>query len=116
VGGLLLGLVISAVMVGVLALPLWFIAPDSIRYPALYSWKYSVPRSHVYVDKKAADCDWSYAPIGDKDCHYDNLVEPLMNAQGKVTDVYVMWQKVEVSRFWKLMDEIGLCVICLISG
>ena len=108
--------VTGAVGIGVLMLLFWLFAPNSIRYPVLYSWKYSVPRSHVRVDTKPADCDLSYTPIGDKDCHYDNLVEPLRNEQGKVTDVHVMWQKVQVSPFWKLMGEIGLIVSSFVVG
>jgi hypothetical protein len=113
--GELLGFVFLAVMA---ALLFWGIAPNSIRFPAFYSWKYSVPRSHVHVDNEPADCEWSYAPIGEKDCHYDKLVEPLRNARGWVTDVHVTWQKKVqvVSRFWKLSGEIGLCVTCFIIG
>jgi hypothetical protein len=89
--------VLTAVIAVVAAGPtfaLWLITPNSIRYPALYSWKYSVPFSSVHVDRQPKDCEWSHAPIGEKDCHYRKDVETVRNDSGRITDIWITWKKV----------------------
>jgi hypothetical protein len=39
-----------------------------------YALRYSVARENVTIGKKPHDCDWSAAPIGNKNCHYDKVV------------------------------------------
>jgi hypothetical protein len=40
-----------------------------------YAVKYDVPVSHVIVEPEPHDCDFLHAPIGDKDCHYLEVVQ-----------------------------------------
>ncbi len=37
---------------------------------AWYSFRYSADLKNVTVDKRPLDCDFFYAPVGDKGCHY----------------------------------------------
>ena len=83
-----------ALVIGVPAFLIWLITPNSVRYPSLYSWKYSVPFSSVHVDRQPKDCEWSHAPIGDKDCHYKKDVETVRNDSGRITDIWITWKKV----------------------
>ena len=46
-----------------------------------YSVAYKVSPDHVQVDAKPKDCDFMHAPLGDKDCHYEAVVEAY-NAKG----------------------------------
>lgn len=80
---------------GVPVLLFWFLAPDSIRFPARYGMVFHVPYSHVHVANRPKDCDWDHAPIGDKGCSYEWHVSTQSNARNRVTDVYIQWDKVQ---------------------
>jgi hypothetical protein len=90
---LIYGFVALLVILGLPAFWIWNLTPDSIKYPLLYGTIYKVNVSHVHIDKEPTDCDWGHAPIGDKDCHYKKHVYPGRNNEGRVTDVYVVWDK-----------------------
>lgn len=60
-----------------------------------YSMKYGVDDKHVYVEPKPHDCEWGKAPIGNKYCHFDRVVTTDKDRNGKITAVYVNWEKVE---------------------
>jgi hypothetical protein len=100
-----------------LGLVVWFLFVPQ-RYK--YAMKYGVPIENVVMPpSKPTDCDWTHAPLGNKDCHYEKQVL-LRNANGqlvggenffeagtkrsfdhepqdKVTDVYIEWIKVNES-------------------
>ncbi len=80
---------------GVPALLVWALTPDSIRYPVLYGVIYRVGVTHVEVQKKPTDCEWEHSPLGDKGCHYAKQVAKATNDAGRVTDVFVTWDKLQ---------------------
>ncbi len=53
----------------VYALPLVF-----SESPWAYALRYHADSSRVQVVPRPADCDWSYAPLGRKGCHYEKEV------------------------------------------
>ena len=73
---------------------------------AWYSIKYNVHPDKVHVAVKPEDCDYYYAPVGYKGCHYERSVTTF-NAQGSPVDseafpargsvayVSVQWVKVQ---------------------
>lgn len=93
-GQYLYGLLGAVLLFGLPALWIWSLTPYSLRYRLFYSVVYSVKANHVSIEKKPVDCDWSHAPLGDKDCHYEKQVSPISNDRGRVTDVFVSWIKV----------------------
>ena len=42
--------------------------------PSVYSIKYAVSADKIYLDPKPPDCDFWHAPVGNKGCHYQNVV------------------------------------------
>ena len=71
--------------------------------------KYGVGPDKVHVEAKPEDCDYYYAHVGNKGCHYERRVTTY-NAQGiqvdsawlayphqKVDAVYVQWVQVKGS-------------------
>ena len=59
-----------------------------------YAMKYETKGDHVYVQPKPHDCEWRKAPIGNKYCHFEKVVEKHRAADG-TPEVYVTWRKVE---------------------
>jgi hypothetical protein len=51
----------------VVALSVTFLWDSKLKY----AFEYGVNLSDVHKDPKPHDCDWSKAPIGDKECHYE---------------------------------------------
>ena len=59
-----------------------------------YSWWCGVPYDQVTVEKKPTDCTFNYhAPMGEKDCHYD---DPQVSAV-RVKSVYLDFQRGSVN-------------------
>lgn len=107
-------LVRLAVFGGVLILGWTTFAPEPMRDKVSYGWTYSLSDENVHVSPKPKDCNWAYAPIGDKGCHYEKRISMAVTWGGKpqyvdedsyrqslatgaketVTDVYVNWEKV----------------------
>ena len=58
-----------------------------------YANKYEVREEEVYVQAKPHDCEWGKAPIGNKYCHFEKTISTEKNSQGKVTAVYVNWER-----------------------
>jgi len=108
-----LGIVILCVMVYFI----WDWASDS---KFRYAMQYNTSNSQVTVQNKPENCDYNFAPIGNKGCHYAKEVEVIMRShdtksnrrvisydEGKTwnwddadtepqgTSVYVSWKKVE---------------------
>jgi hypothetical protein len=49
----------------------------------------------VHIDAKPHDCDFSKAPLGDKECHFEKHVETQTDSKTGKVSVYVYWNKVE---------------------
>jgi hypothetical protein len=80
---------------GALALAmLWQLTVLIVPGRAGYALKYDINVDHVYVDDQPHDCEWGKAPLGDKYCHYKKMVA-LGKNNGRVSDVYVSWEKVQ---------------------
>jgi hypothetical protein len=82
-------------MLAAIVAGLWFwLAPDSLQLTT----KYNLPDSAVYVQPKPHNCDFDWAPIGNKGCRYvkhtmlldahDNEVQP----PTQPTSVLVTWE------------------------
>ena len=72
--------IIGAVVVVLILSSFWF---DKLTYRAWYSFAYGCAYKKVTVVKRPADCDFLYAPIGDKDCHYKKVIMAY-NTQGQL--------------------------------
>jgi hypothetical protein len=69
------------VVLGVLGLIVWGVLPDRWTDKIKYSMEYSVDTAQVHWNNKPTDCDWSHAPLGEKDCRYKKTVSAY-NAAG----------------------------------
>jgi hypothetical protein len=49
----------------------------------------------VHVQSEPHDCDFSKAPLGDKECHFEKHVETQKDPKTGKVSVYVYWNKVE---------------------
>jgi len=78
-------------LVAIIPAFVWLVAPDKYSY----GFTYSVDSHNVFVDKKPTNCDWGHSPLGEKGCHYKKIVAPQKNDQGKVTSVYVTWERID---------------------
>jgi predicted small lipoprotein YifL len=99
-------------------LPLTLLAGCGRRM--LYSFEYNVNEDQVHGEDKPPDCDWDYAPLGNKGCHYEREIsvtrystdtktsQPIVTYDDGKTwnwvpegekpgpvQVYVTWQKVQ---------------------
>ena len=52
----------------------WFFGPYSWTNAVWYAAEYKVGLDQVHTNDKPSDCDWSRAPLGNKDCHYKSTV------------------------------------------
>lgn len=75
-------------ILAVLFLGAWFCQRDRAGYAA----QYHVREEHVHIEPKPRDCDFWYAPIGDKGCHYEQYVERYPLDDGTL-GVAVGWRK-----------------------
>jgi hypothetical protein len=71
-------------------------AADALTDKVWYSARYGVDVDRVHVEAKPEDCDYYYAPVGNKGCHYEEVVttfdrvgNPVVGAWGKVEFVNV---------------------------
>jgi hypothetical protein len=64
-------------------------------YPQLqYSLEYSVDLDNVTVMPKPHSCDWDYAPMGKKGCHYEKFVT-VSEGENHRRLIFVDWQRQE---------------------
>ena len=85
-----LGVVIATIVLGVS----YWMTPERDRLAS----KYGIAKENVIIDPKPHGCDFDDAPLGNKHCHYEKVVEPERACPGpdcRVTGVYVSWRKVE---------------------
>jgi hypothetical protein len=91
----LYAIIFLALFFGIPASFVWSITPDFIRYPLFYSIRYQVPHRRVVVDKKPDDCEWWHSPLGDKGCHYEKFVLVQPKYGRPITEVNIMWVKMQ---------------------
>jgi hypothetical protein len=56
-----------------------------------YAMRYSIPGEKVIRPAKPHDCEWSAAPLGEKNCHYRAMVSTIksaMDQHGKAMTSY----------------------------
>jgi hypothetical protein len=61
----------------------WLIVAAAVAYvywaggvrTVWYAAQYKVATAEVHVDGKPGDCDFMYAPLGEKGCHYESTWE-----------------------------------------
>jgi hypothetical protein len=89
-GILILLAMLYAVGHAVLASTAHYVFPTS-------AWAYSMEydTDNVYLADRPHTCEWGKAPLGNKYCHFDRVVETVKDDKGKVTSVYISWVKVE---------------------
>jgi hypothetical protein len=58
----------------VFAAIIWFLLPNRWTDPIWYSSAYQINGNQVHYRPKPTDCDWSRAPLGDKECHFKKTV------------------------------------------
>jgi rubredoxin len=64
----------SLIFVIILGLIVWLILPVRWTDPFLYSTEYQINGDQVHRNNKPSDCDFMFAPLGDKGCHYKKTV------------------------------------------
>jgi len=57
-----------------------------------YGMQNDVPIERVSVQPKPHDCEWGSAPLGDKNCHYEESVHRLQDKEGPY--LIVSWTRV----------------------
>jgi len=77
----LFGCLLKLFMIAVICFVIWELLPESLSDKLWYSFQYQVSMSQVNRAHKPTDCDWGFAPLGNKGCHYKKLVTGL-NADG----------------------------------
>lgn len=80
----------AVLTVGYLAWDYW-LKPENERLAD----KYGVAKEMVYIAPKPHGCDFDDAPLGNKHCHYERIESAPKDSEGKVTAVYVQWDKVQ---------------------
>jgi hypothetical protein len=59
-----------------------------------YALRYGTISEHVAVNSKSHDCEWGKAPIGNKECHLEKVVD-VTHVQGEVNPyVVVYWDTI----------------------
>lgn len=60
--------------------------------------KYNVSQDKVFIEPKPHGCDFDDAPLGNKHCHYEKVLETEKACPApdcRVTGVYVSWHRLE---------------------
>jgi hypothetical protein len=87
----------------------WFLAVAFLfllSLPLAFSWYWFFPASwyavmngtdsdHVVVQPEPHDCDFSKAPLGDKECHYEKKIETQTDSKTGKVSVSVYWNRVD---------------------
>jgi len=88
--------------IGIAAFVIFVVLPEVIMEGAMwlfpnsrtgYAMKYEAEEKNVFIEPRPHDCEWDKAPIGNKYCHFDKIVQTNTNQNGK-KEVYVNWRKV----------------------
>jgi hypothetical protein len=84
----------AIVFVGGMALLVYWFTPEKERL----AQQYNVSQDAVIIEPKPHGCDFTDAPLGEKHCHYQKVVDTDKACPApdcRVTSVYVHWRKVE---------------------
>ncbi len=82
-------LVVAKVVLAVLtvAIVAWkvlpWLLPDDWRVK--YALAYQVSEGQIMIERKLHNCDWDSAPLGNKHCHYQSIVQ-VYNSDSKIVD------------------------------
>lgn len=79
-----------AIVGGLIALGYW-LTPEKDRL----AHQYDVSEANVFIEPMPHGCDYDDAPLGNKHCHFEKSVFTEKDSNGKVTAVYVHWEKVQ---------------------
>lgn len=60
-----------------------------------YAIWYSTDTDQVHIEAEPHDCDFLKAPLGNKECHFEKLVETQQDSKTGKVSVYVHWSRVE---------------------
>ena len=60
-----------------------------------YAFRYGTDSDQVHIEAEPHDCDFSKAPLGDKECHFEKQVETQTDSKTGKVSVYVFWNKVD---------------------
>lgn len=87
---------------------LWVVVVMAVGIPILMYWgtseeerlasKYNIPPKNVFIQPKPHGCDFGDAPLGDKHCHFEKVVDVERTCPDSgcaVKYVYVSWKKVD---------------------
>jgi hypothetical protein len=91
----LLKFVMFWVVVAVIGYILWIIL---VSDQTKLSTEYAAPEDRVFVQPKPHGCAYNDAPLGDKHCHFEKVVDvqrACPDPDCRVTAVYVSWRRVE---------------------
>ncbi len=61
-------------------------------WQSYYATRYDVPVERVSIQPKPHDCEWGKAPLGEKYCHFERIVNHLEDKDGPY--IIVSWQRV----------------------
>ncbi|MGA8215604.1 MAG: hypothetical protein WB799_18545 [Candidatus Sulfotelmatobacter sp.] len=70
-----------------------YVFPDSAW---AYALRYNTLNQYVVIDRKPHDCDWDKAPVGNKECHFEKVVNVREGDEsvGHHILVSVNWEKI----------------------
>jgi hypothetical protein len=71
----------SVFWLAVVAFAILELLSSSLAEKVRYSIQYEVPMGQVKRTPKPSSCDWGYAPLGEKGCHWEKVISGL-NANG----------------------------------
>jgi hypothetical protein len=91
---MLLKLFWAGIFLALVAGAFYWLTPEQDKLAA----EYHIPKANVIIEPKPYGCDFDDAPLGNKHCHYEKIVDTEKACPGpdcRVTSVYVSWRKVE---------------------
>jgi|HubBroStandDraft_2_1064218.scaffolds.fasta_scaffold48379_3 hypothetical protein len=84
---------VAAIVLGLWALSYW-LTPEKQRIAA----HYKISEDHVVIDPEPHGCSFTDAPLGDKHCHYEQVVSVTMACPAPDclnVGVHISWKRVE---------------------
>jgi hypothetical protein len=98
-----LGCLWSVVVLIGIGVASWYYWPDAWTWNNLwYSIQYGVRIDQVTIDKKPHDCDWNTAPLGSKNCHYEEKATKIIAGIGAKTGKLIV--SFDDGKTWQLDD------------
>ena len=88
---------LPAILTAMFAVFCMYCLPTLLGYGATacyYGLNYETDPKNVQVDRKPENCDYDWAPVGKKGCHYERGVYTSTDGKQPVF-VHVYWDRVE---------------------